>query len=189
MRSIIIVKSNKSKATLTLKYYENHSWKTIISTKGYIGKNGIGKTQEGDNKTPQGLFELGIAFGIYEKVETMLPYINIQDNMYWIDDSNSKFYNELVKVEENEHNEEMYYNNVLIKEIDWKTSEHLIEYKKQYEYAIEVKYNKEKMPKKGSAIFLHCSLDKPTAGCIAIPRNDMKEILRNVNNRTKIYIM
>ncbi len=189
MRSIIIVKSNKNKAIIELKQYVNHKWATTIYTKGYIGRNGVGKLKEGDGKTPKGLFRLGIAFGIYESIKTMLPYVKVQDSMYWIDDYNSKFYNELVKVETNKNNKEMNCKNVSIEEIDWKTAEHLIEYKKQYEYAIEIKYNEEKEREKGSAIFLHCSCDKPTAGCIAIPAIDMKKLLKCVNNKTKIYIM
>lgn len=34
----------------------------------------------------------------------------------------------------------------------------------------------------GSAIFLHCSLNKPTQGCIAIKREKMVELLKNIND-------
>ena len=37
-----------------------------MTTEAFIGKNGIGKTTEGDKKTPKGLFKLGITFGIKE---------------------------------------------------------------------------------------------------------------------------
>ena len=40
------------------------SWRQIISTPGYIGKQGLGKTREGDGKTPVGTFRFNAAFGI-----------------------------------------------------------------------------------------------------------------------------
>ena len=39
-------------------------WQMIMSTPGYIGKNGLGKTKEGDGKTPVGTFGFNAAFGI-----------------------------------------------------------------------------------------------------------------------------
>ena len=39
-------------------------WQQIMSTPGFIGKNGLGKVQEGDNKTPVGTFHFTKAFGI-----------------------------------------------------------------------------------------------------------------------------
>lgn len=47
--------------------------------------------------------------------------------MHWVDDINSKFYNQLIDITK-------------VKK-DWNSSEHLIEYPKQYEYAIEIKTN------------------------------------------------
>ena len=189
MNNIIIVKSNQYKANIMLQQIENRQWKRIFETTGFIGKNGVGKTTEGDNKTPIGVYDLGIAFGIHPTIETQLPYMQIQDNMYWIDDPDSKFYNELVKIEKSKDKYSKFYKSIIEAEIDWKSAEHLIEYKNQYEYAIHIKYNEEKNKGKGSAIFLHCSLKRPTAGCIAIPKKDIEEILKKVNSKTKIYIL
>ena len=44
------------------------------------------------------------------------------------------------------------------------------------------------IPRKGSAIFLHCSKGEPTAGCVAINREMMKKIIENINRKTKIQI-
>lgn len=87
-----------------------------------------------------------------------------------------------------EKNKELQYIEVEKNRIDWKTAEHLIQYRKQYEYAIEIKYNANCEKKKGSAIFIHCSVNKPTSGCIAIPTNDMEYIIKNMKNNTYIYI-
>lgn len=154
----------------------NNKWITIMKTNGFIGKNGLGKEKEGDLKTPVGLYEIGIAFGIKDDVNTKLDYYVLTPNMYWICDENSKYYNKFIdktKVEK-----------------DWNESknEHLIEEKIAYKYAIEIKYNKECKIGKGSAIFIHCIKNGPTAGCVAIPTADMKFILENINRDAKIYI-
>lgn len=59
---IILVKGYQDKAILTMKDGNQN----IIQTQAYIGKNGLGKTKEKDQKTPIGEYELGIAFGIKE---------------------------------------------------------------------------------------------------------------------------
>ena len=43
---------------------ENGKWKMIMTTPGFIGKEGLGKTKEGDAKTPVGTFHFTKAFGI-----------------------------------------------------------------------------------------------------------------------------
>src|SRR5574344_602290 len=141
----------------------------------YLGKNGVSHTKkEGDGKTPLGTYNFGVAFGTNKISNTKITYIQIDENYYWVDDEKSKYYNEMV--------------NVLKVEKDWKSAEHLIDYKAQYEYAIEIKYNKEKIKGKGSAIFLHCSVSKPTAGCIAIKKEKMVKVLKNLEENTIISI-
>lgn len=157
---IIVNNINGHKATLTL--YENSVRK--IETEAFIGKNGATKDKiERDGKTPIGKYELGLCFGTHNKSEVLIEnYIKINDFLYWVDDVKSKYYNQLVDIREVEK--------------DWKTAEHLIEYPEQYEYAIEIKTNKNNIPRKGSAIFLHCSVGKPTSGCVAIEREKMQQI-------------
>ena len=94
--------------------------------------------------------------------------------MYWVDDANSKYYNQLVNIKETER--------------DWETAEHLIEYKIQYEYLIEIKTNPNNIPKRGSAIFLHCTNNTPTAGCISTNSKVVKQIIQNISKETKIII-
>ena len=142
---------------------------------GYIGKNGVtNKKIEGDGKTPLGIFNIGISFGIHKNITTNLKYIQINPNMYWVDDINSKYYNQLVDSSK--------------VDIDWKSAEHLIEYPKEYEYAIEIKTNPNNEKNKGSAIFLHCSSQKPTSGCVAINTYYMIELLKNLEENDLIYI-
>ena len=143
----------------------------------YIGKNGTTKEkEEGDLKTPIGEFKLGIILGTHpvEEVNSNLNYRQITEDMYWIDDSKSKYYNQLVDISKVEK--------------DWNSAEHLIDYPIQYEYLVEIKTNPNNVSGMGSAIFLHCSNNKATEGCVAINRNAMKKIIENIDKNTKIEI-
>lgn len=132
MNNKINVYINKDN-TATLKFP-----KCNIETNAYIGKNGItSKKQEGDGKTPIGEFELGITMGTHPKQEISnkkIEYKQITNNMYWVDDSKSKYYNKLVDISQTQK--------------DWKSSEHLIDYPVQYEYLIEIKTNLQNIPQK-----------------------------------------
>lgn len=157
-----------------LEFYEGNL--KLFETKAYIGKNGItNNKKEGDGKTPIGIFKLGIAFGTHSKNKINYNnYIKINKNLYWVDDVKSKYYNQLIDISKTQK--------------DWKSAENLIEYQKQYEYAIEIKTNPNNIKGKGSAIFLHCSIEKPTAGCIAINKEKMKKILDTLQQKATIQI-
>ena len=144
-------------------------------TEGYIGKNGVTNNKiEGDGKTPLGIFNIGVSFGVHKNIATNLQYIQINPNMYWVDDINSKYYNKLVDTTK--------------VNVDWKSAEHLIKYPKEYEYAIEIKTNPNNEKNRGSAIFLHCSNQKPTSGCVAINTYYMIELLKKLKQNDLIYI-
>ena len=141
----------------------------------YIGKNGLTKNKkEGDYKTPIGTFSLGISIGTHTKINSRLDYIKINKNLFWVDDINSKYYNQLVDITKTKK--------------DWNSAENLLENKIPYEYAIEIKTNTHNIRGKGSAIFIHCATKEYTAGCIAISKNKMKKLLEIINKNTKIRI-
>lgn len=132
-----------------------------------IGKNGITTDKrEGDMCTPIGEYNLGISFGIHD-LNITYPYLKINSNLYYIDDSSSQFYNKMVDV-------------TTVKK-DWQSAEHLIDYPSQYEYALVIEYNKNCIPNHGSAIFLHVATGSYTAGCIAVPKEEMLNILKWLN--------
>ena len=104
-----------------------------------------------------------------------IKYIKITPNLYWIDDSDSAYYNQLVDITKVQK--------------DWKHAEHLAEYPIQYEYAIEIKTNPQNKPNRGSAIFIHCSNGNQTAGCISIERNDMKKLIEMIDENAVVTIL
>ncbi len=148
---------------------ENGKWKQIITTPGYIGKKGLFKTKEGDAKTPVGTFKFNKAFGIAPDPGCAIPYQQVGDDDYWSGDI-AYHYNEMVKLSE-------------YPKLNMDDSEHIIDYTYQYEYALNISYNEQGEPGLGSAIFLHClGPQKPyTGGCVAIPREKMETVMKNVS--------
>ena len=142
-----------------------------------IGKNGISsKKKEGDKKTPKGIFKLGRLYYRSDRLAkpiTKLKVKKIKKNMGWCDDLNKpKFYNKLIRSNNKIKHEKLF------------RSDH------KYDLFILIKYNypKSKIPY-GSCIFLHLTTNyRPTAGCIAIKKNDFLVLLKMINTNTKILI-
>ena len=164
VRQLIVVRC-KGKSRGELRFYEKNEsgkWKKKWSCSAFLGQRGIGKKKEGDKKTPKGIYSLGQSFGILKNPGTKMPYIKVNRYHYWCGDSGSEYYNQLIRVDLTGHKCK---------------GEHLIKYKGAYNYAIHIEYNKEGKAGKGSAIFLHCSRGRATAGCVAIPEKYMKKAL------------
>ena len=146
------------------------NWKQIMTTPGFIGKNGLGKQAEGDGKTPVGSFTFNSAFGIAEDPGCAIDYHQVDENDYWSGDQRRGFhYNELVSIRD-------------LPRLNTEDSEHIIDYTEPYQYCLNISYNEEGTPGLGSAIFLHCFAPcKPyTGGCVAIPRDQMLTVMRRV---------
>lgn len=152
------------------------NWRLVLETEAIIGKNGLGKTKEGDGKTPIGVFLFVEAFGILENPGAKLPYVQVKEHHYWVDDSGSSYYNKLVSAKGLKS--------------DWTSAEHIIEYGESYHYVLATSYNMECIPGKGSAVFLHCTTgdSDSTAGCIAVPKVYMKEIIKRVEPECVLII-
>ena len=152
----------------------DNCWICQHSATGILGKNGVAlDKKEGDYCTPKGLFSLGFAFGT-ENIDTKIDFRLINDNCYWVDDSKSAYYNQWVES----------------CEIDWDSAEHLIDYPQSYHYGIVINYNTDPIVQyAGSAIFLHCMSGAYTAGCVAIPEEDIIYILKWLNNENQPIII
>ena len=175
---IVVIPPYYTSTDAMLYFYikKDNKWNLHTRTEAYIGKNGLGKEREGDNKTPIGVYQFNRYFGIEDNPGTNLPYVKVNESHYWDGDSNSSRYNTLV-------------NNETYKDFNASDSEHLIEYNPGYEYALNIDYNKEQTPKKGAGIFLHCFTDRQhTAGCVAINKEKLKNIYKEVNENCYIII-
>lgn len=146
------------------------AWKQIITTPGFIGKNGLGKEIEGDYKTPTGTFFFNYAFGIAEDPGCALDYHQVTADDYWSGDPCcGHHYNEMVSIRD-------------LPDLDTADSEHIIDYTYHYQYCMNISYNAEETPGLGSGIFLHClGPNKPyTGGCVAIPKDLMITVMKTV---------
>lgn len=139
-------------------------WQMDFVSNGCVGTNGVSaNSREGISCTPKGLFSLGFAFGTDPLTGLSIPYRQLNENCYWVDDPDSPVYNQWQETTE----------------INWNSAEHLIDYANSYHYAVVVNYNCDPViPGAGSAIFLHCTAgSSSTAGCIAVPDSQMFDIL------------
>ena len=143
-----------------------------------VGKNGLTKNKiEGDKKTPIGVYNLGSLFYRKDKngiINTKLKKKIITKSMGWCDDIKNSKYNKLIRISKKKiRHEKMHRKD------------------NKYDLLIPIKYNMLKPIKnKGSAIFIHLTKNyKPTAGCIALKKNDFLILLKLINKKTKIRII
>ena len=143
-----------------------------------IGKNGLTKNKkEGDKKTPKGTFGIESLYYRKDRLKkpiTSLKCVKIKKVMGWCDDINfPKKYNKLIKTEKKIKHE-------ILKRKDHK-----------YDLLIPIKYNfKKPISGLGSCIFIHLTKDyKPTAGCIALKKNDFLIMLKLIKKNSKIKII
>lgn len=164
-RQLVLVSSSGSYAEVYC--YEKNDrgeWAAALATAdGFVGVNGVGEAREGSLYTPYGLYSLDFAFGNAADPGTAMEYRTVTDSIYWVDDPDSRFYNQWV--------------DAAVEVRDWDSAEHLSAVS-VYDYAVVIGYNKDCIPGKGSAFFLHSSSGSPTAGCVSVPSSHMVDILR-----------
>lgn len=166
-QQLIFVESSGTSCTVSL-YEKNDLWAKKVSYFGIVGRNGVSqKSGEGDYCTPFGLYSLGFAFGMENLDGLNVEYRIINSNCYWVDDPESEYYNQWVETDTPV----------------WNSAEHLSDYTNSYRYGIVINYNMNPVvPGAGSAIFLHCATGDYTAGCVAVPEENMTDILRWVDS-------
>jgi len=160
----------------------------IINKSGYLkyrdlqfkcalGKAGIGnKKIEGDKITPKGTFDI---IKIYyrsdriKKLSSRFKLIKITKKMGWCDDPESKKYNQPIKLP-TKYSHEILYRRENI-----------------YDLILVLNYNmKPTIKNKGSAIFIHIAKKnyKKTAGCIALKKVDLINLVNEIKRNTKVHI-
>ena len=155
------------------------AWKQILSTPGFVGRNGLcldADRAEGCGQTPVGVYRFNKAFGIAADPGCSIPYIQVDENTYWSGDPDRQ-YNRMVDIRD-------------LPELAMDDSEHIVDYEYQYQYCLNISFNEEGTPGRGSAIFLHClGPVKPwTGGCVSVPENIMKLIMLNVREDCVVVI-
>ena len=158
------------------RYYSKQadgSWNLLFRGSAFIGKNGLGKTQEGDSKTPAGEFRPIAAFGIMPNPGCTLPYISITPGTVACD-SEGPLYNRIVKPGD--------YLSEPEGEKMWLMSP-------KYDYGLQIDFNPQCIYPLGSAIFIHCKSYNPwTGGCVALERGNILQILKTATEALRICI-
>ncbi len=179
---IVVETDNWSTPNATLQRFEKISqrWRQIGQTiQVIIGKNGLGWgiglhkipkyakfiKREGDGKAVAGIFRLKNGFG-YQPYPIKFPYQVYKTTTHCVDDSSSKWYNQIV-------------DSTKIK-IDYNSHENMKFAKNYYKYGIVVDHNPNKIPQAGSCIFMHIKKPNkiPTVGCTAMSQDEIKDILK-----------
>lgn len=133
----------------------------------YVGEDGVGLASERRSRTPRGVFGLTEAFGRAKDPETALPYVRVGLAHWWVSDVRSPHYNEMRVCPPGASCGFRQSRSEQLGAID------------AYRYAIVMDYNRDPaISGRGSAFFLHVSEGKPTQGCISMPAQDMKWLLR-----------
>lgn len=173
----VLIVSHTEGWNATVSFYEkqedNDAWTLTFQSDAFIGKNGMGKTGEGDTKTPVGNYAVTGAFGILKNPGTSLKYLDIKPTTFACDED-CEFYNQIIDTVQTGH--------------DCK-GEEMFKYSPEYNYGLTISYNDANTYPAGSAIFVHCKGQKPfTGGCIALNEEDMKTVLLAAENGMRIYL-
>ena len=188
---VIVVTAPSWRSThATLRAYERDGqggWRQVIgATPARLGWSGLylaEQRRQGTGKTPAGTFAIPRAFGRLADPGTALPYRQFdRDDAWTYDPDHPATYNVLQTAD-----------------VSWDSYgsyvEQLWEYGKQYHYVAVLDYNLPDGPirrgadgirrtatpadtRAGGGIFLHVTNGKVTAGCIAIPEKQMRDVLR-----------
>ena len=156
---------------------KNHLVLKDYKIKCAVGKRGISKKKrEGDLITPKGIFKIKKLYYRKDRVKNLITKIKkiaIKKDMGWCDDPKSQKYNKSVKFPFKYKSEKLFRTDNI------------------YDIILVLNFNMNPTVKnKGSAIFIHVAKNdlRPTKGCIAIKKRELKKILKFFTTRTKIVI-
>jgi L,D-peptidoglycan transpeptidase YkuD (ErfK/YbiS/YcfS/YnhG family) len=163
--------------TLSLWVRRGACWRRVAGPwQAHLGRSGLSAhKREGDGATPTGTYRLGaVAYGIAANPGTRLRYHRLTCGDWWDEDPSSPTYNT--------------FRHVACgaapgfgggSEALWRISP-------QYRYFAVIDYNAAPVvPGRGSAIFLHVSAGRATAGCVSLPEGELVHVLRWLDPRSR----
>lgn len=182
-RQLVVVASAEPGSTSArLSYFtkKNKAWEQVSGNiPVMLGRTGLawgrglhepqpgGQKREGDGKSPAGIFRFGTAFGHLPlgNIDCQLPYVQVTESLECVDDSKSRFYNQIVD------------NQKVVK--DWNSSERMLAVGEQYEWGLFVQHNDPAQAQGGSCIFFHVwkGPGEATSGCTAMTESDLLGLL------------
>ena len=142
-----------------------------------LGRGGIlANKREGDGATPRGTFRLRRLWWRADRAPrptTRLPVRRIAPDDAWNEDPADRRYNQPVKL------------------APGSTADRLRRDDQLYDFIIEINHNtRPRVAGRGSAVFIHIARPglAPTAGCVAMPKPQLRRLLEKMGRRTVIHI-
>lgn len=185
---VLVTAPNWDSAQGELHRFEHTSegWKEV--GRGHavsLGRNGVAwglglhpmpqpglQKEEGDGRSPAGVFALTYAFGYAAPPSTILPYQTMTASHYCVDVADSPLYTRIVDTRQ-----------VGKKAAEGSTEPMRLDIHNngdpRYALGVVVEHNPEAIPGKGSCIFMHLwrAAQETTAGCTAMPEPAMETLL------------
>ena len=170
---ITVTTKNLSDFNATLNAYElqNGVWaENFVDFPAVGGSRGLMHQRKQNTYTsPVGNWGFVFGFGHMDNpgLHPDYEYRQTTQDSYWVTDPNSPHYNRWIEGKG-----------------DFKEAEHLVQFGAQYDYALVMDFNyAEPVKGDGAAIFLHIATPdgKGTAGCIAVSKENLLEIMRWLN--------
>ena len=123
-----------------------------------VGELGVGAPADGVHRTPVRTFTFDQAFGRQPDPGIKMPYFQATDQDWWDEDAGSPTYNTHVRRSGSPSS----------------IAENLYDSGPDYDYAVNIAANPQRIPGRVAGIFLHVTDGNPTWGCVAIGRNETR---------------
>jgi D-alanyl-D-alanine dipeptidase len=182
---VLVISPDMNSTAATMQRYEKGArWqKTGEAVEVTLGRSGLGWAegaeplkQEGDGRSPAGIFMLSRTFGYDERPNSAMAYLHADPSLICIDDSSDERYNQMELLdplhppksyEKMRRDDEVYRNGAIID------------------------YNTEGEKGRGSCIFIHLNHpdNHPTSGCTAMEEAPLKELLGWLDPQKKPRIL
>jgi L,D-peptidoglycan transpeptidase YkuD (ErfK/YbiS/YcfS/YnhG family) len=168
-QAITVTVSSLRSTTATYEVWQKASgaWTRVMGPwTAHVGYNGVaasGAKREGDGRTPSGVYNFAFAFGVRANPGTQLPWRAVTGRyLVWDDDPASHRYNLWTDT----------------RHADAGRSPEPLRVTPAYDAAAVIAYNTARKPGLGSAIFMHVSTGRSTAGCVSIAAANLTKVLR-----------
>lgn len=169
---VVVVSEDMNATTAQMQRYEKQGeWEKIgLPVSVTLGRSGLGYgsgkepfKNEGDGRSPLGVFPITSTFGYDPASNRAMPYLHADEKLICIDDPGDPRYNRIVTADDN-----------VPKSFEWMHRQDGV-----YRYGAVIGYNTEGEKGRGSCIFIHLNHPdkRPTSGCTAMEEAPLLELL------------
>jgi L,D-peptidoglycan transpeptidase YkuD (ErfK/YbiS/YcfS/YnhG family) len=171
--TVVAPSAGSSTATVTAWQRGPGGWSAVLGpVPARVGSAGVGAASESSTRTPAGTFSLTTAFGRAANPGTALPYRVLDRSDWWVSDVGSPLYNTAARCAPGSC------------PFDERAGENLYAAGAVYDNAVVIDYNRAPVVRgAGSAFFLHITNGGATAGCVAVDRVVLQQLMRWLDPR------